>query len=385
MITTSKRRQRRRRGFTLVELLIVITIMLLLMSITVYSVRSARDTDRVTSGASRVQSFLNGARDRAIFERRPIGVRLFTDTEDDPATASLRRRSVASMVYIDPVQVWSQGTVELQRPDLDDNNAADADTVNILEGTGSAWWELKRRGLLVDGLTVEIGEFRSPIDTSLIDVGVAKTDVPERLILQIPYLAKGTTSRNSVTAFTDGGPSTYRLFLPPRILPVEPALLPDSVVIDLDGSRLPPAWTAASNTEGFSQFMDVVFSPRGTLIGSAASQGVIHLYVCDKAEAVSLKEQWIDQFGFGFTDNVRFVPADDINPSNPNSTWVGDLADPANPYTPGDRRLVSIFAQTGAVSVTEVDSTDFVNNANPLNLQPDGLADDPFRLAEGVN
>ena len=152
-----------RQGFTLIELLVVVTIMLLLFAMTVMAVNFNRDAERVTSAALHVQSFLNGARDRAIHAGEPRGVRFFLDRAN--------YRGVTSMAYIDPAEYWSDGTIQLRRWDADDNGVTDTGLVDIV-GDGTAnedptqvrvvagadpgWWELKRRGLLFDGLRMRI-------------------------------------------------------------------------------------------------------------------------------------------------------------------------------------------------------------------------------------
>ena len=75
----------RRAGFTLIELLIAVTIFLILTTIAVSAVNAFGDGDRVSGSARQVQSFVSGARDRAIFTNqtdagpRPVGVRLLPD------------------------------------------------------------------------------------------------------------------------------------------------------------------------------------------------------------------------------------------------------------------------------------------------------------------
>ena len=87
-----------RRGFTLIELLIAITIFLILTAMAVAAVNAFGDGDRVSGSARQVQSFVSGARDRAIYTNqtdagpRPVGVRLLpnrnllADTDGDPNT-----------------------------------------------------------------------------------------------------------------------------------------------------------------------------------------------------------------------------------------------------------------------------------------------------------
>lgn len=433
-----------RRGFTLIELLIVITILVLLLTITVSSVNFSRDAERVRGSAAQIQSFLSGARDRAIYQKKPVGVRFFLDHsgytayEDgsgNPVPGN--RRTVSSMAYIEGGNLWSDGVIQLQRWDADGNGRTDMSasvdingdgvapddptSIWIVAGSGTAWWELKRRGLLYDGLRIRIPKGSKgtwyPIDTRLIEVRNFPTPVQE-LILKIPYAEPGDTDVRNAQAFDAGGPQDYELELPPRILPSEPALLADGVVIDLDGSRIPSAWRPPqiSGTSGpvlhgdFSQYMDVVFSPRGNVIGTAASRGVIHFYVCDVEDATTLKDEFIASltqprtippaeppppppprhpavslFESGVRSGTAFVPADEINPSVTATPWAIYLTDD-DPYAPSDRRLVSLFTQTGAVSVSSVYPTDI---SDPADLdgdsvfnEPDGLADDPYRFAE---
>jgi len=393
----------RRGGFTLIELLVVITIVLLIFSITVYAVNFNADAERVRGSANQIQSFLAGALDRAIFEQESVGVRLFLDNTDfrDETGNQIagNRRTVSALAYIQPSPSWNQGTIILERADLDDDNTIDAvgpdingdgvanddpNQVWIAEGTDTGWWELKRRGLLKDDLRIRIPSGAQgtwyPINTALIDVTNYTTGI-EKLILQIPYGQTPTVSTPSVQAF--GSRNTYDLELPASIVPTDIRLLAEGVVIDLDGSKVPASWgpspTATTGESEYSQFMDVVFSPRGTLTGTAASEGLIHLYVCDGTDSIRLKEHfslldnpgqitpnltgfrnWLDSQGTA-SEFDQLIPADVLSLDGPNDFPVRD------------RRIVSIFAQTGAITVSRVDPTD--SNSN-------GLADDPYLFAE---
>ncbi|MEZ6126327.1 MAG: prepilin-type N-terminal cleavage/methylation domain-containing protein [Planctomycetaceae bacterium] len=401
-----------RHGFTLVELLIVIGILVTLLTITALSVNFVQESDRVAGAARQVQSFMAGAVDRAIYSKKPVGVRLFLDSEDDPAAGTGQRRTISTLAYIDPGQLWEDGAIQLHRwdPDFDGRTDSIGTPVNInSDGVpdnstlvwmvaglkANKWWELKRRGLLVDGTRIRIpaGPHGTwyPVDTRFIDVTVAPT-ATQYLVLEVPYADPGDTDIRQSRAFELGGPETYELELPPSLLPNEPALLPDSVVIDLDGSRLPPAWRpSALNGANFSQFMDIVFSPRGNVIGDAASAGIIHLYICDKSDGTSLKQQMITSVGLApfeatVAGGTPFVPADEIDPANTAAAWIGTLTEPGTPWLTKDRRLVTLFTQTGAVSVNQINPTDVFDpadlNSNGNVNEPDGIADDPYRFAE---
>ncbi|APZ92826.1 pilus assembly FimT family protein [Fuerstiella marisgermanici] len=368
-----------RRGFTLVELLVVIGILVLILSMTIYGVSYARDADRVSGAAGQIQSYLAGARDRAIYQKEPRGVRFFVDP--------VNTRAVTAMAYIKPGDKWplssAPGQVSLERLDLDGDNNPDSPNVTVVRGVGQGWWQLKRRGLIIDGSLIEIPAGSNSwygVNTSLIDITVPPTPT-EILLLQIPFSEPGDAS--SVIA-REG--ETYRIQLPAQLLPREPSILPEGVVLDLDGSQIPIAWRpGVLDSEGqFSPYMDVFFSPRGNVIGAAAAAGLIHLYVCDDVDSQTLKDQWIasinpaadgnpssplDTFELQVRGASKFIPADEVS-----GPWLTGYT-AAEPYLVKDRRLVTIFAQTGTVTVNEIDPTDIASGGN-------GFADNPYRFAE---
>jgi prepilin-type N-terminal cleavage/methylation domain-containing protein len=377
-----------RSGFTLIELLVVVSIIVILLTMTVMAVKFTTDADRVRGAAGQVQSFLAGARDRAIYSKEPRGVRFFVSPENP--------RAVTTMAYIAPGGTWSSpensGNVRLERIDgnKDGDFDDDVDLVTRVHGTQNpGWWNLKRRGWLVDGLRIRIPKGPTgnwyPIDTRLIDVTVAPTS-DQVLLLQIPYADGGNKGQ-----FVAHENTTYEIELPAKLLAQDPAILPDSVVIDLDGSKIPDGWRPQVPQNGlqYSGYMDLIFSPRGSIIGDAAGAGVIHLYVGDAEDSLFLKERFESQFGTrpAYTSDKPFVPMDEIS----KTTWVGT----ENDYKTKDRRIISVFTQTGAISIHEVNGffseaslaagdvqDPFDYNGNGNFLEPDGLADDPYYFAE---
>lgn len=386
-------------GFTLVELLVVITIIVILLTMTLMTVNFTKEGDRVKGAAKQVQSFLAGARDRAIYSREPRGVRFFVSPENP--------RAVSTMAYIAPGGVWSSpdnsANISLERYDI--NGDGDLADVNLQFPAGSGvlrdesdvfvvrgrqnpgWWNLKRRGWLVDGLRIRIPKGPTgnwyPIDTTMINVNVAPTS-DQILLLQIPYADGGDDG--SLVAHSD---LSYEIELPAKLLSQDPAILPDSVLIDLDGSRVPDGWRPQNNAGNYSGYMDIVFSPRGNIIGDAAGAGVIHFYVADAEDSLNLKERFESLFSVrpAYSSVAPFIPVDEIS----TTLWAGG----DNNYLTKDRRLVTVFTQTGAVSVHEVnafvsegaatsgdveDPYDYDNDSD-FN-EPDGLADDPYFYAE---
>ncbi|MCA9064478.1 MAG: prepilin-type N-terminal cleavage/methylation domain-containing protein [Planctomycetaceae bacterium] len=422
----TKTQRHRRSAYTLVELLVVMAIIVIVVSMTLGAVSFTREADRIPNGAMSVQSFLAGARDRAIYEKEARGVRFFI--EQNFGASGAGSRTVTTMAYIAPGGSWSapadSAGVDLERIDGNGDGKYDNEdrdlVMRVVGHNNPGWWNLKRRGWLVDGLRIRIPAGPSgdwyPIDASLIDVTKAPTN-DQVLLLQVPFLDGGDPGEQ--VAFHD---LTYEIELPPRLLPAQPSRLPEGVVIDLDASRVPNSWKpsltptdlSGSGSTGFSGYMDIMFSPRGNITGDAASAGLIHFYICDAEDSLYLKEEFanvflslpgrtINDFN-GVSRTTPFVPMTEVNPAAIVSPWP--TTEGNEPYLVKERRLVSVFTQTGAVSVrkvnaelgTTVDAAGFVPDAyDPFDLdndgyfgpsavgdpaEPDGLADDPYRYAE---
>jgi len=335
----------RRRGFTLVELLVVVGIMVLLASITAMTISLTINGDKVRSGARQVQSYLEGARDRAIYAKAPRGVRFLVDQGNN--------RTVTSMVFIAPTDDWTQGSIQLERLDLDNDTNADtassqavvvrgfdSDPNSYYSNNPTNWVNLYNQGLLRDGARILIPNDNTgtwyTITTSLLANynPASGSYYPPRLRLSTPYINSPSNSNPlAVPAFPTGGPVTYRLQLPATVLPnQEPVLLPKGTVIDLDRcSKTPASLTIATSTLPqnwinstvspfvYSNQMDVMFSPRGTVIGTAAGRGLIHFYVGEQKDA-----------------DKGLMPEAAL----------------------GEKFVVSLFGRTGAISVHPVDTVD---------------------------
>lgn len=418
--------QSTRRAFTMIELLIVVTILLLLTTFTIVAVDFTFEAERVSAGARQVQSMIAGARDRAIRARKPIGVKFIVD--QDP----LNGRVTSSMVYVGASDFWSHGHITLKRPDFDLDGVADEDRVLVVEGDEQTRWnKLKLRGFLgvYEGDTNRNGTFDTAEDlnqngiqdletprikipgdkngtwyrvqTHLLGNGSVPIDFRNSLLLVNEFRDPGTTNANEVIAFEGTGHSTYLLELPPRVLPdAEPVLLPDGVVIDLDGSQIPPNWRPSGGGHAIpcSSRMDLMFSPRGTIIGAPAGLGTLHFYICRRTDV-----QLVADIGRAPVNGSAspIVPGPVLN-EDLNGNGIRDTGEldyngngELDSIAVGDRSLVSVFTSTGKVAsypLNETDGEDFngngvldpgedVNGNGTLELA-DGVLDDPFVFAE---
>ncbi|MDB5342513.1 MAG: hypothetical protein JWP89_890 [Schlesneria sp.] len=314
-----------RSAFTLIELMVVVGIMVLLAVMTVAAINLTVNGDKVRAAGRQVQSFLSGARDRAIYAKEPRGVRFLVDPTNP--------RTVSSMAYIRQPAPWNIGAVQIQFG-AGPGTTIIANTVARVD-SGLDWQDLYNLGLLRDGAQITIeGNTYNVSNTANV------FNSPPSMKLTVTYLSPATNPSVVIgnPAILNQPPLGYSLQLPPSLLPnQDPILLPKGTVVDLDrcnkipaalpaslntgSATLPSSWFDSSTTPiGYSSQMDVMFSPRGTVIGSSASRGVIHFYVGVQTDA-----------------DKGLLPEDP---------------------TGGDKVVVSLFGRTGVVSVHPVDLID---------------------------
>jgi len=354
-----------RSGFTLVELLITVSILLVLAGITVTTLNYSAEKEKISNGARDIQTYLKGARDRAIFRRAETGVRILLD-QNGPVNGAGNPRCAASMVYIG-VPEPRTGTISIE---FDTNNPANhlrrlrfwSPGPDMLPGTAMADDN-------TDTLVDNTSEF-SP-DTATDDIeNTALRDEFTRLnnlgLLgpgsEITLLPGGSTELTYTLA---GGPGDWRLSsnyvagnvsgcmdinfrvkLLPSVLPNQQAReLPKGVVIDLEACRragtIPSNWFNSTNNR-YSNYMDILFSPRGVGAGTWSAEGQIQLLLADVADV----------------EKGAFDPTSD-------------------PYTNrtniGRERVISINALSGNISLTSL---------NPADSDGNNILDDPFLYAE---
>ena len=401
----------RRSGFTLVELLVVVTVLLILMVMTVAAIDFTFTAERVRSATRQVQSALEGARDRAIFAKETRGLRLLVEPgedrngngvldsgEDFNGNGSLdigNPRIVTSMIYVGGSKDWSEGRIRLERPDFDGVAGPDSTEISVVRGSPDCgWYTLKERGFLGvfepdsnnNGILEASEDFNGngvrDLDTPRIKIPADEngqwhvvltyrlTAVDQILLLVPAYKGAGTSAEDQVVAFLGTGPSTYILELPPRILPdAQPILLPEGVCIDLDGSDVPPDWRPAPGTTvsaSYSSHMDILFSPRGVVTGPLAARGLVHLYVAERKDVVHAVDIGLEVGGTP-------IPRLPVNNVAGAVARVPDLNQFNQDEPIGQRKVISVFTQTGKVSSHEIDPT-------PKST-PDGTAANPFHFA----
>lgn len=343
-------------------------ILLILATLTMRLLNATLNSDRIRSGSRELQSFLAGARDRAVFAGQPRGVRLIPDAFD--------RSAVHSFVYIGAPYTSTGGT-QVQSM-FTDGTQVQVNADNSVTTFGSTtvfpavWTSLANRGLLADGAIINLG-------------GISYT------------MARKTTGGVTSWVLTKAFAGTIAVTLPytlqllPSVLPgEEPRSLPNNIVIDLDNSILPSTWGSPGAWTGP---LDLLFAPNGTVTGTVAAAGRIHFVLSENVDATvpvpnpanstvtgvplldANKRTWIATTNYGLDQWVvpttpndlvfRCVGAGQSGASQPTQFGTAtpgqqfmDNAVTWECYNPKARLVVSLATQTGRVTTSSVTPAD---------------------------
>lgn len=365
-----------RGGFTLVELLVAIAIFVILATIAISAFKES-DQDRAAAGAQQLRSMIEGARSRAIHDQLPRGLRLLLDPNNP--------RMVTALVYIGAPRQYRRTLTlqELLGPDGVPGSPGDDDGDGIAENDSEYGWDGSDDALKATAATspgpftpvwtiTEYLRWPNLYDRELLRptsefrgarikipaakgnwfpiTRVTRTTSPNAVAITIagqygdyPFVQRRVNHNNPsfepeyYAAIGTGNPAPatkgidYILELAPPILPgSRPQPLANGIAIDLDGSKLPPAWQSGGS---YIPRMDILFSPRGDVIGDAGVEGILHFVIAD---------------------------VEDI--ANGNRYPTGDQRRPALQVQKKDR-LVTLFTRTGLVLTSPVNHFD--NTASP--------------------
>lgn len=255
----------KRRAFTLVELLVVLVVLLIVGLLGFTVINSTAKSDLISGGARNVQSFLEGGRDRALHDQHPRGVR-FIRADNNPADPNYN--IIDSMVYVGPAGKLSTGSqsnnviqVAMDRRTLVLNPMNQKDNRRL-------WARLVDRGLIIQGAWIKLQVGNSPALPYTIQISGTSPNYTFQLTKDFPM---GSVNQNL----------KYELDLAPAILPNQEARnLPNKVVIDAAASRFGGrSLTDYMRNVSGKPHIDIMFSPRGTIVGEAARGGRIQLVV----------------------------------------------------------------------------------------------------------
>jgi prepilin-type N-terminal cleavage/methylation domain-containing protein len=277
-----------RAGFTLIEMLVVLSIVLVLATLTVLFMPKIAERDRAARAADQLQGWLLIARQWALRDRIPTGVRLQVDSQN--------ANFVRNLQYIQKPENFSQGAV-----------------VNW-ESTASS----PLRGFKVDfsaGVDFS-GGGQSTIggdETNLVQAGDFLLFRGEGTPLRITYVQDATSPPptalyvsmpNPLPLDVPFVPRRYQILRQPRLLAGEqPLQLPQDAAIDLSPFasgplagqshsqnvpiRLVPFGDPLAGSQDAKPYREILFSPSGSVVGQGSATRPIILWVRDVSKDTS--------------------------------------------------------------------------------------------------
>jgi prepilin-type N-terminal cleavage/methylation domain-containing protein len=246
----------RRAAFTLIELLVVMGILLILMGIMVGMIFMP-ERDRATKGADMLQGWLHSAKNRALRDKLPTGLRLTIDPRlSDPSSGLFLCTELAYIQQPDTIGGWETGAL-----------AGGGPGPRMVSAVGNS---ASFQG--VDFSGVQPGDYLEIKGGGLVHMIVSVQG--NQLVLASSALLP---SNGPVLPST----TEFRIIRRPRLLVGEsPLRLPEGVVIDL--SRSQGGQEICSTNVPVD--LDLLFAPSGQLVSRVAMQDQVVLWVRDTAE-----------------------------------------------------------------------------------------------------
>jgi prepilin-type N-terminal cleavage/methylation domain-containing protein len=257
-----------RRGFTLVELLVVMAIIALLAAIVIAMLPSLASQSAEAQGAANLQGWLNIARQKAVRNQQPFGLRLWITNSTD--NTQMNYLWVTECSYIEqpddftggPNANAQAGTGSITVPNGPPYNIVTfSNDVDLTGGLGVAdptLWPIQPGDyfeVLGSGLMHQITNINPPANQITLNTGTLQIVSPT---------------------------SNWRILRAPRVIGEERLALPSDVVIDLTTNNVNPGscpLTVQSQAGTAGGWVDILFSPSGSVLKPSTAQSFVPLWV----------------------------------------------------------------------------------------------------------
>ncbi len=313
-----------RHGFTLIELLVVMTLMAVLAALMIGFIPNAASSARESRAGLQLQSWLNIAKQRALRDQAPRGLRLNVAASGVLIRSVTVPNAVVDCQYIEvPDDLPTTAGPMVERVNIpalvggyNRNNALQIIGLDLQNGYSTdaidePYWAVQ------PGDTIEVAG--TGLMYRIRQVGIQPIDPLTRLPAIDPSTGKPFIGRNYIGIQPDLPPwvlqsrptMNFRIVRAPRPVGDEILKMPADTVIDIATNvrflnPLPPSDRFATPP----RYYDILFAPTGAVISPGLASDKIHLWV----RAPNADD------GVGGTDPFR-----------------------------GDPTLISIFARTGFV------------------------------------
>jgi len=242
-----------RPGFTLIELLVVISIMTFVGALLILIAPALVKSEPASRGAQLLQGNLFIAKQQALRDRAPYGIRLLQDSDGQ----------VRSFQFIQQPGDFTGGTLTTQASS-NQVTFANVDLSGGLPLTNQTLWPV----LAGDYLQIQGGTLQL-----ITAVGATGTSL--------------TLNSNQASGVVT---TDYRIIRAARPVAGEDTIfLPDDVIVDMGSAGNPPTGCPGSIITPDTRptglvYYDILFSPSGAVLGPAANSGKIILWVRDTHE-----------------------------------------------------------------------------------------------------